>query len=128
MSSYSNPVPPREIPHQALAELMAEHGWEQAVIVYRREGNVGGEGITCAGLGYRNGRVAEEIMSMMKKIMGMQPDTSALDDEIRKAEAEMSEGRTEDNGLTTGQKSILPTIERTRGPKRKEEIDPRKKK
>jgi hypothetical protein len=115
----SNPVPPREISAQELAQLVCRAGWDQAVLVCRREGDNGGEQVVNVGLTYRDGRIAEEMAKVIKQIMGWKPEgdfQNELDKEVAAAKAEMDEGPG-DGTVSTGRKIIMPTIER------KNEID-----
>jgi hypothetical protein len=86
-------MPPREIPYDKLARLMVEHGWDQAVVYYRREGHDGGEGVTTAGLTYRDAEIAREMGDFLKsKVFGWKSEESAeLDKMITEAKKEMAE-------------------------------------
>ena len=111
-----NPIPASDIPYQELARLCVGHGWDQAVLIYRREGRDGGEGITCMGRTYRDSRVADEMMRFLRtRLLGweMEGDVSkSLDEEVRQARIEMGEGSIADPNA--GKKLIMPAIENTR--------------
>jgi hypothetical protein len=113
-----NPIDPREISAQNLAKFAVAHGWDQAVIIYRREEADGtAEGVTFMGRTYRDSKIAEEIAKLIKQMIGMKPDTAELDKEIAAAKAEMHEGPNNE-----GKRIIMPAIERTRGPRRDAEV------
>ncbi len=89
-----NPAKPREITAQALGELIVLHGWDQAVVYYRREGAMGGEGVTSCGLTYRDAEIAREMADFLKKqVFGWKSEEAeALDKVITDAKNEMAEG------------------------------------
>lgn len=95
---------------ELLGRLMSSHGWTQAVLIVRRDGDDGGEAITTAGATYRDGKVSEEIGKFLtSKVMGWTSDPEAdWQKEIDLAKKEMSAGE-------HGKQLILPTIEKTRG-------------
>ena len=114
-----NPIPPREIPYDKLARLMAEHGWDQAVLYYRREGRDGGEGVTVAGLTYRDSEVAREMGDFLKtNVFGWKPEQSEeLDKVVAEAKREMAEspeGGDPDTGKRLIDTSHTKTTKRTR--------------
>jgi hypothetical protein len=95
-----------------VAKLCAMHGATQGILIFRREGNDGGEGVTTAGLTYRDARIAEEIGKVLKSMIGMKVDTTELDKELAQAAAEMDEGPKGAMDLSQGKLIILPALER----------------
>ena len=81
-----------EVSDKTLGRLIAMHGWEIGVMFYYKEGEEGGMGVTCAGLGLRNGKIAQEFMRRIIDAVGMEMDTSEIDKEIDAAKKEMAEG------------------------------------
>lgn len=115
-----NQFPAREVSSEILGKIMAVHGWEIGIAFFYKDGAEGGYSTTCAGLGVRNGRIAQEFMRQIQEYMAQaDPETKAvkeaLDKDLADAKEEMGEGPvTADGRLTEGQKLILPAIERTR--------------
>jgi|SRR5271165_3985242 len=101
---------PQPVSHEALGNLMKYYGWDQAILIARTED--GDECVTTSGIGYRNGKIAQEMGEFMKfKVMGWQHDTS-LDEEIAKAKREMAEGP--ENDPLAGKRIIMDSIANTR--------------
>lgn len=107
----NNPRPLQQPDHQLLGALMADHGFDQAVLYMRKEGEDGGEAIVCAGLGFRNGRIAQEMKEFLRtNVFGMKLETDALDAEIEAAKKEMAS--TNETGEDIGSQIILPALEK----------------
>ena len=84
-----------EVSDKTLGRLIAMHGWEVGVIFYMKEGEDGGMGVTCTGLGLRNGRIAQEFMHRILEAVGdheAKEFKAELDKELVEAEKEMAEG------------------------------------
>jgi hypothetical protein len=117
-----NPVPPRDIQPQDLMRFVAYHGWDQAVLIYRRSESDGDcEGVTYVGLTYRDGQIAEQCGKLVKQIIGMKVDTVDIDKEIMLAKREMA-GGPDGGDPDTGKRIIFDAIDKTRGPKRAKEV------
>lgn len=114
-----NPVPPREISSQDLAQFCVSHGWDQAVLYYRRDGQDGGEGCTFMGLTYRDGEIAREMADFLKKnVFGWKSEEAPeLDKMITDAKREMAEAP-QGGDPDTGKKLINLDAARTKKKKR----------
>lgn len=108
----------RAVPDEIVGKILAVHGWEIGVLFYYKDGAEGGHGVTCAGLGIRNGRIAQEFMRQITEYMQQaDPESKAvketLDKELADAKNEMGEGP-QGGDPDAGKKLIMPAIERTR--------------
>ncbi len=90
-----NPRPMKEIDYASAARLAAEFGYDQIVIIARKEGPEGGECVCHAGLTKRDALTAEAIAEMLKfHVMGWDKTDEAkeLETLVRQAKKEMVEG------------------------------------
>lgn len=107
--AMGNPRPMRQVDHQLLGALMADHGYDQAVLYLRKDGEDGGENVVSAGLGFRSGRVAQDMAEFLRRnVFGMKLETDALDAEIEAAKKEMAS--TNETGEDIGSQIILPAL------------------
>ncbi|MDE2098493.1 MAG: hypothetical protein KGL39_14665 [Patescibacteria group bacterium] len=71
MSESENPIPMRDIPYGAVMHLAASHGFDQVVLIARKEGRDGGECVVSAGITHRDASIADEIARFLKReVMG----------------------------------------------------------
>ena len=57
----------KEVPVEAAKYIAAKCGADQVIIYARAAGHDGGECVTYAGSNYRNGRIAAEMVEMLKR-------------------------------------------------------------
>jgi hypothetical protein len=67
----------REIPADVAKAICAKYGADQVIIYARAGGHSGGECVAYAGSNYRNGRIAEEMTSFLKRQVFGWSDTEA---------------------------------------------------
>jgi hypothetical protein len=116
-----NPKAAIEIDSEVLSKVVGYHGWDLGVCFYYKEGDEGGAGCTSFGFGLRNAKMAQEFQRRIMEVIGeTQADRevkASLDQEIKDAEKEMSEGAMLDGHPavgTEGKKIIMPTVLKVR--------------
>lgn len=94
-----------EIAHQDVMRLAAMHGYDQVVLMARRDGDDGGFCVVTSGIGVRNGKIAQELGEIIKGMTGMKEVDQAADAELAAAKREMAEAP-EGGDPETGKKLI----------------------
>lgn len=91
-----NPKPPQSFSVQGMAEIMASAGYDHMVVFAFKEDENGPDAVTTfleVGIDGRNAEMAKaKRRAIGEVVFGMKDETKALDEEAKKAIAEMAEG------------------------------------